>query len=407
VSSLRSVEQHLDDALAVIQPLPPREFALLDAVGCVLAEDVVSPIDMPRFDNSSMDGYAVRAAEVSSASAQAPVTLPVHGDIPAGHGERVVLEPGSTVRIMTGAPMPAGADAIVQVELTDGGVNEVSIRQAVAVGLHIRRSGEDVQTGETVVTAGTRLSSRHIALLATVGRDRVLVRPRPRVLVMPSGSELIAPGKPLGPGQIHDSNGYGLIAAARELGYQAEHGGVIDDKPDAVTAALDHAARNADLVITTGGVSAGAYDTIKEVLLELGTVRFEPIAMQPGKPQGFGVIGPDRTPIFTLPGNPVSALVSFEIFVRPALLKLAGLPVAPRPEQIATAAVDWRSPSGRRQFVRGLLTSSADGDLSVRPVGGQGSHLIADLAVANCLAVVAEEVTMVRAGDQIPCLVLE
>jgi molybdopterin molybdotransferase len=414
---MRSVDDHLTDALAAIGPLPARELALLDALGCLLAEDVVSEIDLPRFDNSSMDGYAVRAGELTEVGPGAPVSLPVHGDIPAGHAGTVRLEPGTAVRIMTGAPVPEGADAVVPVEWTDGGTDRVQIRRSPSVGAYLRHCGEDVRAGQTVLRVGTRLSSRQIALLAAVGRARVLVQPRPLVLVMPSGSELVAPGKPLGPGQIHDSNGYGLIAAVRELGLDAEHGGVIDDDADAVTAALELAARRADLVITTGGVSAGAYDTIKAVLRELGTVQFEKVAMQPGMPQGFGVIGPDRTPIFTLPGNPVSAFVSFEIFVRPALLRMAGESVASVRASArtgtASAAVGWSSPEGKRQFVRARLEeleSLEDGGAPVPvvwPVGGQGSHLVSDLAEANCLVVVPEPVTRVSIGDEVQYLPLE
>jgi molybdopterin molybdotransferase len=408
---VRSVEEHLADCLAAITPLPAREVMLLDAAGCRLAEDVVSGLNLPRFDNSSMDGYAVRAAELSAATEDGPVSLPVRGDIPAGHGETVRLEPGSTVRIMTGAPVPAGADAVVPVEWTDGGTSEVLIRQAPTAGAYLRRAGEDVRAGQTVLRAGTRLSPRHIALLAAVGRDRVLVRPRPLVVVMPSGNELVPPGKPLGPGQIHDSNGYGLIAAVRAAGADAEHGGVIDDDPAAVTAAIERAAARADLLITTGGVSAGAYDTIKEVLAALGTVRFGKVAMQPGAPQGFGVVGPDRTPIFTLPGNPVSALVSFEIFVVPALRRMAGEATVAGDLPIATAATGWTSPAGKRQFVRARLSPvdppGGDGRPTVSPVGGQGSHLVADLADADCLVIVPETVTRVSAGDQFPYLVLD
>ena len=402
-----SVDAHLADCLAAITPLPAREVALLEAVGCLLAEDVVSAIDMPRFDNSSMDGYAVRVADLASAGPGAAVALPVLGDIPAGHAEEIRLEPGTTLRIMTGAPLPAGADAVVPVEWTDGGADRVLIERAPALAQHVRRSGEDVRAGQTVLKVGARLSPRHIALLAAVGRDRVLIQPRPLVVVMPSGSELVPPGKALGPGQIHDSNGYGLIAAVRELGAEAEHGGVIDDVPESVTRMLAAAARRADLVITTGGVSAGVYDTVKEVLRELGTVRFDKVAMQPGMPQGFGTIGDDATPIFTLPGNPVSALVSFEVFVRPALLRLAGEGSVERGTVPVTAAVGWRSPAGKRQFVRARLERSDGEELQVRPVGGQGSHLVADLAEATCLVVVAEEVTEVSAGDQVSCLVLD
>ncbi len=420
---MRSVEEHLTACLAAIRPLPVREVALLDALGCVLGEDVVSAIDMPRFDNSAMDGYAVRSAEIAGAGNENPVRLPVLGDIPAGHGEAVEVAPGTTMRIMTGAPMPAGADAVVPVEWTDEGTQQVLISREAPAGNYVRRSGEDVRSGQTVLTAGTRLTSRQIALLAAVGRAAVIVHPKPLVVVMPSGSELVPPGKPLGPGQIHDSNGYALIAAVREAGARAEHGGVIDDEAGAVTAAMDAAARRADLVITAGGVSAGAYDTVKEVLRELGTVAFERVAMQPGSPQGFGAIGPDATPIFTLPGNPVSALISFEVFVRPALRILAGEPELTAEPSTAVAAVDWRSPAGRRQYVRaaidpgpsgapgggdddgitvGINLGEPDDDLPrVRPVGGQGSHLVADLAEATCLVIVPEDVTQVRAGDRL------
>ncbi|MCE0539217.1 molybdopterin molybdotransferase MoeA [Kineosporia rhizophila] len=378
------------------------ELPLLEAVGCVLAEDVVSGIDMPRFDNSSMDGYAVRAAEVAGA----PVTLPVLGDIPAGRGDALELPPGATMRIMTGAPLPAGADSVVQVEATDGGTETVRIDRASSPGQFIRRSGEDVRQGQTVLTAGTALTARHISLAASVGAEQLKVHPRPRVLVLPSGSELVPPGKPLQPGQIHDSNGYGLVAAAIQAGARARHGGIMADTPEHVAAALEQAATEADLIITTGGVSAGAYDTVKAVLKELGTVEFVPVAMQPGKPQGFGTIGPDRTPLFTLPGNPVSSLLSFQIFIVPALRRLAGLPDAEPARRTATVVEGWRSPAGRRQFARCLLTVTAAGP-TVRPVGGQGSHLVADLAGANCLVVVPEEVTVVGEGDQLPYIVLE
>jgi molybdopterin molybdotransferase len=391
---VRSVDDHLAACLAAIAPLPARDVPLLEARGCILAEDVVSAISMPRFDNSSMDGYAVRAGEVL-----APVGLPVHGDIPAGHPGDVVLKPGTTVRIMTGAPLPEGADAVVPVEWTDGGTDRVEITRAPAPGQYVRRSGEDVRAGETVLRAGARLSARHVALLAAVGLDRVRVRPGPRVVVMPSGSELVAPGRPLGPGQIHDSNGYGLVAACHDLGVAAEHGGVMDDDPATVSRMLQAAAGRADLIVTTGGVSAGAYDTVKAVLRELGTVRFDAVAMQPGKPQGFGTVS--GTPIFTLPGNPVSAMVSFEVFVRPALLKLAGESDTGPAAGTAVAAQGWRSPPGKRQFVRAEVVTEA-GQARVRPVGGQGSHLVADLAEATHLAVVDADVTEVAAGDVVP-----
>jgi molybdopterin molybdotransferase len=378
------------------------------------------------------------------------VVLPVDGDIPAGARPWATgLASGRALRIMTGAPLPAGAEAVVPVEWTDGGTVAVQIRRPPTPGQHLRGAGEDVRAGELVLTAGTRIGPRQLALLAALGRDRVRVTPRPRVVVLPSGSELVPPGRPLRPGQIHDSNGYGLVAAAAEAGALAEHGGIIGDESDAVQAALLAAAERADLVITTGGVSAGAFDTVKEVLRGTGTVRFDRVAMQPGMPQGVGTIGsagpgrPAGTPIITLPGNPVSALVSFEVFVRPVLQVMQG-GMPQRATVRAVAAVGWDSPAGKLQYVRARLSlpdlhplappalepsvikespsapalepsvikesPSAPAGVrypEVRPVGGQKSHLVADLAEATCLALVPPEVLRVERGDVLECWPLD
>jgi molybdopterin molybdotransferase len=349
----------------------------------------------------------VRAAEVADAGPGAPVRLPVAGDVPAGLSAVPALDVGTTLRIMTGAPVPSGADAVVPVEWTDGGVESVAIERAPVPGQFVRRAGEDVRAGQLVVAAGTRLSPRHVALLAAVGRDRVKVRPRPRVVVLSTGSELVAPGQPLPPGHIYESNGYGLAAAAAELGADVHRVGVVADEPKAVLAAIEDQVMRADLLVTTGGVSAGAYDTVKAVLSRLGTVTFTKVAMQPGMPQGLGTVGRDATPIFTLPGNPVSALVSFELFVRPAIRRMRGEQELHRPTVTAVATEGWGSPAGKRQFVRAVLEPAGDG-WSVRPVsGGHGSHLVAQLAEATCLAVVPEEITDVKPGDALRCLVLE
>jgi len=404
---LRRVEEHLAECLRVVAPLPPIELPLLDAADCLLTEDVVSPINLPRFNNSSMDGYAVRAAEVLGAAPGTAVHLPVRGDVPAGRSDVPPLEAGTALRIMTGAPMPAGADAVVPVEWTDAGESSVAIERAPSLGQHVRRAGEDVLAGQTVLAAGTRLSPRHIALLAAVGRDRVRVRPRPRVVVMSTGSELTPPGQPLEPGRIYESNGFGLAAAAAELGADVHRVGVVVDEPKAVLTAIEDQVMRADLLVTTGGVSAGAYDTVKEVLSRLGTVTFTKVAMQPGMPQGVGTLGREATPIFTLPGNPVSALVSFEVFVRPAIRRMRDERELHRPTVSAVVAEGWTSPPGRRQFVRGVLEPDGAGWV-VRPVaGGHGSHLVAQLAEATCLAVVPEDVTDVKPGDELRCMVLE
>jgi molybdopterin molybdotransferase len=354
-----------------------------------------------------MDGYAVRLPDVAAASSDRPAVLPVSAALPAGVAEPSRLVPGTAARIMTGAPVPEGADSIVPVEWTDGGTTSVAIRQPPTAGQYVRRAGEDVRTGDALLAAGTRITPRHVALLAAVGRASARVHPAPRVVVLSTGSELTPPGTELGPGRIYDANGYGLVAAAHELGAVARHGGIVPDDEGAVLGALKAALTDADVVITSGGVSAGAYDTVKAVLRGLGTVRFEKVAMQPGMPQGFGVLGPDEVPIFTLPGNPVSSLVSFEIFVRPVLRKLAGERSLHRPVVTAVAGAAWRSPAGKRQFVRAVLDTRPDGVVVVTPVGGQGSHLVADLAGAGCLAVVPEDVVEVELGRPLSCLVLE
>jgi molybdopterin molybdotransferase len=308
---------------------------------------------------------------------------------------------------MTGAPVPEAADAIVPVEWTDAGLNHVVINQAPVAGQFIRPAAEDVSQGDLVIQSGTRLTPRHIGLLAAVGRNRAFVHPRPRVAVLSTGSELLEPGRVLRPGQIYDANGYSLTAAALDLGVDARYVGIIDDNPQIVLSALEEQLATADLLITSGGVSAGAYDVVKEVLSRLGTVHFTKVAMQPGMPQGFGVIGSQNTPIFALPGNPVSALVSFEILVRPVLRKMWGETTLHRHSIVAVATEGWTSPIAKRQFVRARLRRG-EGDTSwVTPVGGQGSHLVADLAESNCLVVVPEGVDIIETGDEVRCLVLD
>jgi molybdenum cofactor synthesis domain-containing protein len=397
---MKTVDEHLADILAATRALPPLEVALLEAVYGVLAEPVTAPVDLPPFDNSAMDGYAVLAADVAGASETSPVTLSVVGDIAAGDQEARGIRPGLCARIMTGAPMPAGADAIVPVEWTDGGTAKVTIRRAATAGHYIRRSGEDVTRGQTVLESGTRLGAAQIGMLAAVGRARVSVRPRPRVVVLSTGSELVEPGTGVGPGQIWDANGFALTAAATEAGGVGFRQGVIgDEDPGRVLTVIEEQLGFADLVITSGGVSMGARDVVKEVLSGLGTMRFDKIAMRPGKPQGFGLLD-DRTPVFTLPGNPVSAYVSFQVFVRPALRALQGLPPDPLPTVRARLTEPVTSPGGLRHFLRGSL-AYRDGAFEVAPAEGQGSHQIFALSSSNALIVVGEDVTELAAGDPV------
>jgi molybdopterin molybdotransferase len=405
-AELKSVDTHLADVLSVIEPLSALELTLLDAHGCVLAQDVVAGYPLPPFDNSAMDGYAVRCTDVAEASEQSPVSLPVVGDVAAGSETPYTVQPGLCVRIMTGAPIPPGADAVVPIEWTDEGIAQVLIRRAPEVGAHIRRAGEDVTPGTTVLTEGTYLGAAQVGLLAAVSKDRVLVRPRPRVVVLSTGSELVEPGQPLGVGKIPDSNSSLLTAAAIEAGAIAFRVGIVPDDPRLLIDTLEDQLIRADVVVTSGGVSVGAYDVVKEAIGRLGQVSFDKVAMQPGMPQGFGLVGPDKTPFFGLPGNPVSAYVSFEVFVRPVLRRMLGVDPIHRPIVRARLAGRLSSPPGRRGFARGWL-STESGEYVVEPVGGSGSHLIGSLAGANALVVVPEDVTDLENGAVVNVMMLE
>ncbi|MGI8645174.1 MAG: molybdotransferase-like divisome protein Glp [Nocardioides sp.] len=403
MAELVSVEEHLDRTLAAVPPLPDHPQPLLEAMGLPVAENVVSLVALPSFDNSAMDGYAVVAADVANASEEEPVVLPVVGEIGAGQARFLALSPGTAVKIMTGAPVPKGSDAVVPYEWTDRGVAKVRITRAPSVGQHLRHAGEDVTEGDLLIEIGTVLGPRHLGLLASVGRATVRARPRPRVVVISTGSELREPGTTLGHDSIYDGSAYLLATAARAAGAIAYRVGVVPDEPRAFLDALSDPLVRADLVVTSGGVSQGDFDVVKEALSPLGTFWFGGVAMQPGKPQGFGHVGEDRVPIFTLPGNPVSSYISFQQFVLPALRMMMGRTPVSRPTRKARLTHDLRSPGGRRQFVRAEW--SEDG--AVSPVGGHGSHLIGDLAASNALIVVAEDVTEVAAGSAVDVLLLD
>ncbi len=406
--ALRAVEAHQQDCLALAEVLTPVRVSLADAVGCVLAEPMSSTVELPGFDNSAMDGYAVHVDDVASATPQTPVRLQVVDDLPAGRHRDRPFDPGTAVRIMTGAPVPPGTGGVVQVEWTDAGTDNVTITRAVGRGANIRRAGEDVTTGQQLLTAGVPLTAQRIGLLAATGHPQVWVHPRPRVLVLGTGSELVEPGSPLGPGQIYESNAHLLQAAVVESGGVPLRPGLVPDDPEALQEVLARDLPRVDLVVTSGGVSAGAYDTVKEVLAATGTVHFAKVAMQPGMPQGCGRLrdGERWVPIITLPGNPVSTYVSFEVFVRPVLRLMRGLGELFRTPVEATARTGWRCPAGKRQYARVFVTM-LDGQAMVEPVGGQRSHFVADLAASNALAVVGEQVEEVRPGDRVSCWLLD
>jgi molybdenum cofactor synthesis domain-containing protein len=346
-----------------------------------------------------MDGYAVVAADLVTASPESPVTLTVGGDIAAGDSGDLVVAPGRTVRIMTGAPMPAGADAVVPVERTDGGTDTVAVAGAVDVGSFIRRAGEDVAVGAVVAHAGDVVTERSVPVLASVGRASVHVVRRPHVVIISTGDELVEAGHQLEHGQIVDSNGVMLVGLARAAGASAWRTPRSHDRDDEFRAVLDAALREADVVVTSGGVSMGAYDTVKAVLSRSGEVDFVKVAQHPGMPQGSGRLGDRRVPIVTLPGNPVSSFISFELYVRPLIRRLMGKSDVTRPTEPAVCLEAFGSPSGKTQYARGMLEVRPDGTRAVRPVGGQGSHVVGGLAQADALIVVPPEVSQVEAGD--------
>lgn len=398
---MRSVSEHQRVVSQLISARPAANVGLADSLGLVLADDVIAPLSLPVFDNSAMDGYAVRVEDVIGADPANPVKLPVAEDIPAGRTDLLTLAPGTAHRIMTGAPMPSGATAVIAVESTDAGIDTVTISASAKPGQHIRGAGGDVTIGSTVLRAGDTVTPAALGLVAALGLGELAVIPRQRVLVISTGSELVAAGTALQPGQIYESNAVMLAAAVSDAG--AEVVGVVtcDDDVGRFTALLDAYGGRVDLIITSGGVSAGAYEVVKDALgggsgPDRG-VEFVKVAMQPGMPQGAGRT-PGGSAIVTLPGNPVSALVSFEVFIRPALRAAMNFVQPNRPHRTAVLAEDLTSPSGKRQFRRGVY-NPADG--TVVSYGPPASHHLRWLASANCLLDIAEDITELAAGEQV------
>jgi len=392
---MRSVEEHQRVVAGLITARPAVTAELPDAEGLVLYGDVTATVSLPVFDNSAMDGYAVRADEIASAASDHPVKLPVAEDIPAGRIDVPALGPGTAHRIMTGAPVPAGATAIVPVEDTDGRTDVVSISAPSAEGTHIRHAGEDVAAGTTVLRAGQLVTPAVVGLAAALGLHQLTVVPRQRVLIISTGSELVSPGTPLRPGQIYESNAPMLAAAVRDAGAEVTATAVAGDDVAEFTALLDRYAAESDLIITSGGVSAGAYEVVKDAFGRAGDqgVEFVKVAMQPGMPQGAGRVA--DTPIVTLPGNPVSSLVSFEVFIRPALRTAMRLPDPYRPRLTAVLKETLTAPAGKRQFRRGVF-DAADGTAVSH--GPPASHHLGWLPSANCLLDVPAEVIEIPAG---------
>jgi len=387
---LADAQAHVLDRVRALAPI---DVDVVDALGLVLAEPVVSAEEVPPFANTAMDGYAVIAADTASASEAAPVRLPVVAEVAAGHPAPRPLVAGEAMRIFTGAPVPDGADAIVMVERTerlDDGAT-VAIRMPAAGGDHVRTAGDDVRAGDEVFASGEQLTPGHLGVLATIGVAQVSAHQRPRVGVLSTGDELVADGGPLAPGQIRESNGRTLLALLAEDGFEPVDLGLVADDDTAITAAIQQGVSTCDAVLTSGGVSMGDIDLVKVVLDRIGAMRWMQIAIRPAKPFAFGVVA--STPVLGLPGNPVSSMVSYELLARPALRRLAGHPADRwhRPAVAALAAEPLpRRLDGKVHYARVVGERDAEGALRVRSAGAQGSHNLTAMARAHGLAVLPD-----------------
>lgn len=408
-----TVDEALARVLAGVSVLPAEQVALSEALGRVLAEAVIAQDSLPPFANSAMDGYAVRAVDVSEARKESPAVLQVVGDIAAGIHPEIRLGPAEAARIMTGAPLPRGADAIVPVEATSEPwrshertlPGEISVFRPVTANEFVRFPGEDIQAGQQVLAAGHLVRPQEIGVLASLGSSHVRVIRRPRVAVLATGDELIAVEEPLRPGKIRNSNAYTQEAQIRALGAVPVPLGIARDEVEDVRDKLQQGLESeVDLFVSSAGVSVGAYDVVKEVLESEGNVGFWRVRMRPGKPLAFGAY--HGVPYLGLPGNPVSALVSFERFARPAILKMAGHSVWERPRLTVTVLQPLTS-DGRETYARAVVSRNEDGSYSASLTGEQGSHIMTSLVQANALVVVPEGMRHVPAGAQLEAMMID
>jgi molybdopterin molybdotransferase len=413
---LISVEDALAQILAHVQPLEPETVPILDALDRVLTEEIVSDIDIPPFDNSAMDGYAVRSQDIAAATAQIPAWLEVIGYVPAGRVADETVRPGTAIRIMTGAPLPAGADAVVRFEDTseatgaEGPRDRIGIYVQIPPGANVRPAGEDIRKGETVLGPGRLLRPQEIGVLASLGRSHVTVHRRPRVAILATGDELLEVHEALAPGKIRNSNEYSNAALVTRYGGVPVRLGIArDDVKELTEKVRQGLAQGVDLFLTSAGVSVGDYDVVKDVLGAEGAMQFWQVNMKPGKPLAFGVLT-DRAsgktvPLIGLPGNPVSAMVSFEQFARPAILTMLGRTDLAKPTVQATLDQSLVN-SGRRGFVRVIVEKKADG-YHARTTGEQGSGVLTSMVRANGLALVPEGVRHVDAGTVLTVQMLD
>jgi molybdopterin molybdotransferase len=416
---LMSLEDARARILDGLLPLPAETLPLREALGRVLAVDVDALLTLPPWDNSAMDGFAVRSGDIANASALAPVTLRVVGEVAAGHVPEGRVEPGTAVRILTGAMLPADADAVVPVEESDapqgvaGLPAAVAIAAAMPVGAHIRRAGSDIRAGDPLLPAGTLVGPGALAALAATGHGQAAVHRRPRVAILATGDELAAVGEPLGPASIPDSNSESIAAQVVTAGGEPLRLGIVPDDPEALRERLMESVLAADVLVATGGVSVGARDLVKEVFEEIGSLDLWRVAIQPGKPLAVGhAPRPDGGSclLFGLPGNPVSSFVTFELFVRPALRRLRGQTgTSGRPMVRARLDAPVSTSRERRAFIRVRLSDEPEEDGSFRAVltGGQGSHVLSALGLANGLAIIPEGVAELSAGAEVEVMRLD
>ncbi|MGA4691186.1 gephyrin-like molybdotransferase Glp [Rhodococcus sp. AB351] len=408
---MRSVEdQQARVTAAAVAPRPVR-VAISEAQGLLCAEEVVTERPLPGFDQAAIDGYAVRSvdlqapAETDGDSAPAGVTLPVVGEVRAGSRQPIRLQPRQAVRVDTGAPLPTLADAVLPLDNTDGGAARIKVLEPVRSGDYVRRTGDDVQPGDVAVRAGTIIGAAQVGLLAAVGRDKVLVHPRPRLSVISVGGELVDVDRTPGPGQVYDVNSYALAAAARDAGADVNRVGIASTDPKRLREVVEGQLIRAEIVVIAGAVGGGALEEVREALSDLGELGVERIAMHPGSVQGFGRLGRDEVPTFLLPANPVSALVVFEVMVRPLIRIALGRRQPMRRVVSARTVAPITSIPGRKGFLRGqLMRDETTGDYLVQALGGaagSSSHLLATLAEANCLVIVDPEVSEIRTGDPV------
>lgn len=398
---MRSVDEQLGRALAAaVRPAPVR-VAISEAQGLLCAEEVVAERALPGFDQAAVDGYAVRSVDVQAAGAE-PVVLPVVGEIPAGSRQPRRLQPGQAVRVDTGAPLPTLADAVVPIGYTDGHHARVTVNQPVPSAAFVRRTGEDVQTGDVAVRRGSPIGAAQVGLLAAVGRSKVLVYPRPRVSVISLGDELIDIDRTPGQGQVYDVNSYSLAAAARDAGAEVNRVGIVPSDTRRLREIVEGRLLLSEIVVIAGGVGGELAEEIRSTLSELGDVDMTRVAMHPGSVQGFGRLGPDAVPTFLLPSNPMSALVVFEVMVRPLIRAAQGKRNPQRRQITARLLSPIASVKGRKGFLRGqLLRDESNGEYLAQPLGMSGSHLLASLAEANCLILVDEETTEIVVGEEV------